>query len=65
MKLLLILLSFTTVLFAKTGYLQQTIKSTNNTICIYKYSNSLYAINIGIKSTCKQSMNLDLTIKRK
>lgn len=63
MKILLIFLTLTTVVFAKTGYLQQIIKSTKNTICIYKYSNSLYAINVGIKSTCKQSMNLDSVIK--
>jgi len=63
MKTLLVFLIVVTVIYAKTGYLQQTIKSTNNTICIYKYSNSLYAINVGVKSICKQSIDLDSIIK--
>jgi len=63
MKTVLIFLVFVSAIHAKIGYLQQTIKSTKNTICIYKYSNSLYAINVGIKSICKQSMSLDNIVK--
>jgi len=63
MKKIFLIVGFSTLLFAKTGYLQQTIKSTKNTICIYKYSGSLYAINVGRKSVCKQSMNLDSALK--
>jgi len=59
----ILLLTLTTLLFGKVGFLQQTIKSPQNTICIYKYSNSLYSLNIGRKSVCKQSMNLDSVIK--
>ena len=63
MKKLLLIIGLSTLLFGKTGYLQQTIKSTKNTICIYKYGGSLYSINVGIKSVCKQSVNLDSILR--
>jgi hypothetical protein len=62
-KILVLVGILTLGLYAKTGYLQQTIKSVKNTICIYKYQNSLYAVNIGEKSICKSSYQLNETIK--
>jgi hypothetical protein len=50
-------------LFAKTGYLKQTIKSPNNVICIYKYNGSLYAKNIGKKRYCKKAVKIDELVK--
>lgn len=58
MKKLLLILGLSTFLFGNVGYLQQTIKSPQNTICVYKYNGSLYGVNIGKKPICKQSLNL-------
>lgn len=63
MKYLLLLFILSTIVFGKTGYLQQTIKSPKNTICIYEYSKSLYSLNVGVKSVCQQSVNLDSILK--
>ena len=54
---------FSIGLFAKTGYLQKSIKSPNNVICIYKYNGSLFAKNIGKKRYCKRAIKIDSLIK--
>ncbi|MCT7519183.1 hypothetical protein [Aliarcobacter cryaerophilus] len=44
-KILFTLLGLSTLLFGgKVGQLQQTIKSPQNTICIYKYNGSQWAV---------------------
>jgi len=57
-----ILLILSISLYAQTGYLQQTIKSTKNLICVYKYSNGLYASNLGRKNYCPKTMNLQILL---
>ena len=64
MSKLLIILGLSTFLFGKMGYLQQTIKSPQNTICVYKYNGSLYGVNVGKKPVCRQSLNLKSIIKK-
>ena len=64
MSELLIILGLSTFLFGKMGYLQQTIKSPQNTICVYKYNGSLYGVNVGKKPVCRQSLNLKSIIKK-
>jgi hypothetical protein len=64
-KSIFLILGLSTLAFGgKIGYLQQTIKSPKNNICIYKYNGSLWSVNVGTKSQCKKSFKLDDVIKR-
>lgn len=64
-KILFTLLGLSTLLFGgKVGQLQQTIKSPQNTICIYKYNGSQWAVNVGKQFECKSNLTLDDVIKR-